>query len=116
MRRKEISSRSVREAWHSCGLRTDGTAICWGDNGSGQADAPEGDFRQISADLSHSCGLRTDGVIVCWGSNEFGRRMRRQVGLASSAWARNTAADLGAMAALFVGVGMTSVKRTRRRG
>ena len=27
---------------HSCGLRTDGTITCWGDNRHGQATAPDG--------------------------------------------------------------------------
>ncbi|WP_420621189.1 hypothetical protein [Candidatus Poriferisodalis sp.] len=26
--------------WHSCGVRSDATVTCWGDNKHGQADAP----------------------------------------------------------------------------
>ena len=57
---------------HSCGLRTDGSIECWGDNGFGRSDAPGGSFTQVSAGGAHSCGLRTDGSIECWGDNEYG--------------------------------------------
>ncbi len=53
---------------HSCGLRLDGTAVCWGDNRDGQTDAPSGVFTSVSAGDAHSCGLRLDGTVVCWGA------------------------------------------------
>ena len=53
---------------HSCGLRTDGTIACWGENTWGQVDAPAGTFTVIAAGWQHSCGLRTDGTIRCWDS------------------------------------------------
>ena len=59
--------------FHSCGLRTDGTAQCWGYNGFGQTDAPTGAFTAITAGDWHSCGLRTDGTAQCWGSNISGQ-------------------------------------------
>ena len=52
---------------HSCGLGTDGTITCWGNNGYGRTDAPSGSFTQVSAGGLHSCGLGTDGTITCWG-------------------------------------------------
>ena len=58
---------------YSCGLRTDGTAQCWGNNDDGQTDAPEGAFTAITAGSSHSCGLRTDGTAQCWGNNDNGQ-------------------------------------------
>ena len=58
---------------HSCGLRTDGTAQCWGNKDFGRADAPSGVFTAISAGESHSCGLRTDGTAQCWGYNGSGQ-------------------------------------------
>ena len=57
---------------HSCGLRTDGTITCWGDNGDGRATAPAGQYSAVTAGSVHSCGLRTDGTITCWGLNNFG--------------------------------------------
>ena len=58
--------------------RTDGTVECWGKEGTGLGDAPDGRFVAISAGwkdtagFGHSCGLRDDGTIVCWGFNAFG--------------------------------------------
>ena len=52
---------------HACGLRLDKTVTCWGENGSGQADALDGEFAAIAAGLAHSCGLRSDETIACWG-------------------------------------------------
>lgn len=55
---------------HYCGLREDGTAACWGDNGYGQAEAPGVTFSSLAggAEGLHSCGVQTDGVTVCWAS------------------------------------------------
>ena len=53
-----------------CGLRPDGSAVCWGDDEWGQASPPEGErFAAVSAGYSHTCGLRTDGSLLCWGEN-----------------------------------------------
>jgi len=59
--------------WHTCGVRTDGTLACWGDNGYGQATPPTGTFSQVSAGDYHNCGLRTDGTLACWGLNWGGQ-------------------------------------------
>ena len=53
--------------WHSCGIRTDNTITCWGNNDSGQTDAPDGTFNAVSAGLWHSCGLKSDNTVTCWG-------------------------------------------------
>ena len=52
---------------YACGIRVDGTAVCWGDAGYGQTDAPEGEFKSISVGGLHACGIRVDGTTVCWG-------------------------------------------------
>ena len=55
-------------------LREDGTVIGWGDNESGQCDAPAGRFVAVSAGHSHSLALREDGTVIGWGDNEWGQR------------------------------------------
>ena len=57
----------------TCGLKTDATITCWGDNDYGQADAPDGTFTAVTAGGVHTCGLRTDATITCWGSNGQGQ-------------------------------------------
>ena len=63
---------------HTCGLRTDNTITCWGNNRSGQADAPSGSFKAVTAGGGHTCGLRTDDTITCWG--QLPRAGRRALG------------------------------------
>jgi alpha-tubulin suppressor-like RCC1 family protein len=73
----------------SCGLKTDGSAWCWGldDNGqlgdgattgpqinpSAVSSAGTNIWTQISVGALHACGLQNDGKIYCWGSNTNGR-------------------------------------------
>ena len=59
---------------HTCGLQTDGTALCWGSNINGNLNVPSGlKFRHISAGLNFTCGLRRDDAIACWGQNNHGQ-------------------------------------------
>jgi alpha-tubulin suppressor-like RCC1 family protein len=73
----------------SCGIKTDGSAWCWGLDGNGQlgdgattgpqinpsavSSAGTNIWTQISVGALHACGLQNDGRIYCWGSNTNGR-------------------------------------------
>ena len=59
---------------HTCALRGDGAAVCWGSDRYGQSSPPDGErFIAISGGDSYTCGLRTDGSPVCWGDDEYGQ-------------------------------------------
>lgn len=71
-------------ATHTCGLRSDGTAFCWGDGSTGalgrgdtlSASRPRRVpggllFSQLSAGDHLTCGLTPQGVAYCWGLNQW---------------------------------------------
>ena len=58
---------------HACGLRLDGSVVCWGENPAGRIEAPAGEFQAVSAGGLHSCGLLTDGTVACWGDDREGQ-------------------------------------------
>jgi alpha-tubulin suppressor-like RCC1 family protein len=70
---------------YTCGLTVDGSAYCWGANGSGQfgngsrtsaaiptAAAGNLKFSSISTGDGHICGITTDAA-YCWGANPSGQ-------------------------------------------
>ena len=60
---------------HGLALRSDGTAVAWGDNYYGQATVPVGlsNVVAIAAGSYHSVALRNDGTLVAWGDNSYGQ-------------------------------------------
>ncbi len=66
---------SISTGWvHSCGLREDGTALCWGSNQHGKSSPPEDEnFLSVDAGVGHSCGIREDGTTLCWGADVYGQ-------------------------------------------
>ncbi len=46
-----------------CGIQTDNTVVCWGDN---KNIVPDGTFSQLSVGGFHSCGIRDDSTLTCW--------------------------------------------------
>jgi hypothetical protein len=53
--------------WNVCGVRTEGTARCWGSNGYGQLGVPDGEFIKVQPVREQVCGLRPEGELSCWG-------------------------------------------------
>ena len=69
---EEFSSVSAGGS-HACGVKTDGSVACWGDDLFGQDTLPSGEFSSVSAGHSHTCGVWTDGSVACWGDDLFGQ-------------------------------------------
>jgi len=64
---------SAGGGYHTCGLKTNGSVICWGSNDYGQTTVPAGIYSQIDVGWYYTCGLKADGSVVCWGSNDDGQ-------------------------------------------
>ncbi|HTK52665.1 MAG TPA: hypothetical protein VL308_12310 [Gemmatimonadaceae bacterium] len=82
---------------HTCALKTNGTAYCWGSNRDGQLGTVQSDtvcgrgtvlypctlvprpvdtklaFLSISAGMRHTCAISTDRHAYCWGDNDDGQ-------------------------------------------
>lgn len=59
-------------AVHTCGIRPNGHAECWGLNNLGQLDIPTDEpFQHIRSLGSETCGVTVDGNAHCWGLHKF---------------------------------------------
>jgi alpha-tubulin suppressor-like RCC1 family protein len=71
---------------HTCGVTTDDSAYCWGDNADGELGdgtiTPRGTpvpvagrltFASIASGAHHTCGITTIGEAYCWGGNAAGQ-------------------------------------------
>ena len=60
---------------HTCGVLSDGSLDCWGDDFYGQSTPPAGNnFVAVTTGQAHSCALTTSGSIKCWGADTWGLR------------------------------------------
>ena len=58
---------------HACGLKSDGSAVCWGTGAGALPPTDPGPYLSVSAGGFHSCGLKTNGTVACWGDNTYGQ-------------------------------------------
>ncbi len=77
-------------AYHTVGLKTDGTVMAVGYNGYGQLNVSSWTgIKAIAAGAYHTVGLKSDGTVVAVGSNSYGQ-------LNVSSWTGITAIAAGA--------------------
>jgi peroxiredoxin len=58
---------------HACGLKKNGSIVCWGSNKQGQCNSPEGNnFVAVSSGYRHTCALDDQGSVICWGQSTYG--------------------------------------------
>jgi len=90
--RVPVSPQALPDGWiavsagsrHTCGIRDDGSTLCWGQNRNGQlgdgrgglvlepALVDAGPWSTVSASAAITCGIREDGTLWCWGRNSYG--------------------------------------------
>ena len=105
---------------HTCGLTSDGSPYCWGDNAVGQlgdnsatmreqptAVATTLKFSSIDAGAYHTCAVTGSAAAYCWGRNDRG-----QLGDGSTTTRRVPTAVSGNHAFQFVSAGGFSVGHT----
>ena len=63
---------AIHDDFGGCGIRTDGTVACWGDDTWGQASPPSGTFTDVAAGRMTLCAIRSSGQLECWGRGLYG--------------------------------------------
>ena len=74
-RRRAASCRSAPGERTPAGCEPDGSAACWGDNGSGEATPAGATFRSRGSAPGNTtpAGCEADGSAACWGKNDYGQ-------------------------------------------
>lgn len=52
-----------------CGVRVDGSLVCWGINDGRQSEPPTGTFASVSVGNQHACAIDSEQRIRCWGTS-----------------------------------------------
>jgi hypothetical protein len=108
--------------WHTCGLREDSSAYCWGagsNSDAGQADPPEGvSFHFIASGQAHTCGVTDSGTLACWGlintleEPPSGSNWERVYGAWNHACALDSSGSTECWGRLFVGASPAEIDGT----
>ena len=58
---------------YSCGIRSSGSAVCWGDSGGIVEQLPDEPYGALAVGTNHICGIDVGGAMHCVGSNGYGQ-------------------------------------------
>jgi hypothetical protein len=80
-------------AWHSLGLRQDGTVLAWGSDAEGQCAVPVTltQALAIAAGGYHSLAIQANGTVAAWGADDDGQAtvpagLGNVIGIAAGTW------------------------------
>jgi alpha-tubulin suppressor-like RCC1 family protein len=103
-----LASIGAGSAAHTCGIKSDASAVCWGRTGNGQlgdgnvtspnpvATVASGiSWADISSNRLTTCGVSTTGAAYCWGSNQSGEIGKASIPLGAQGSASPVAVDGG---------------------